>query len=101
MIDTDKHECPHCKTVYSPIHEGYWYGVLDVHRWETTGIFNGFFEEDGGLRYINNADIDRFFIDRDELKRLRKQFLAYQHFMLWVEEEHNEVFDEYERKDEL
>jgi hypothetical protein len=36
-----------------------------------------------------------------EYKLLRKQFLAYQDFLLWVEEEHNEVFDQYERKDEL
>jgi hypothetical protein len=36
-----------------------------------------------------------------EVKQLREQFLAYQDFLLWVEEEHNEVFDQYERKDEL
>jgi len=36
-----------------------------------------------------------------EVKRLRKQLVAHTDFVLWVEEEHNEVFDEYERKDEL
>ena len=37
----------------------------------------------------------------EEVKRLRKQLGKYTQFVLWVEEEHNEVFDEYERKDEL
>ena len=36
-----------------------------------------------------------------EVKWLREQFGRYMQFVLWVEEEHNEVFDEYERKDEL
>ena len=36
-----------------------------------------------------------------EVKRLREQLGRYTQFVLWVEEEHNEVFDEYERKDEL
>ena len=36
-----------------------------------------------------------------EVKRLREQLGKYTQFVLWVEEEHNEVFDEYERKDEL
>jgi hypothetical protein len=36
-----------------------------------------------------------------EVKQLREQFGRYMQFVLWVEEEHNEVFDEYERKDEL
>ena len=36
-----------------------------------------------------------------ELKRVNEQLDRYTQFVLWVEEEHNEVFDEYERKDEL
>ena len=36
-----------------------------------------------------------------EVKRLREQLGRYTQFVLWVEEEHNEVFDEYEGKDEL
>tara|TARA_R100000234_G_C4872738_1_gene124001 strand:+ start:261 stop:548 length:288 start_codon:yes stop_codon:yes gene_type:complete len=36
-----------------------------------------------------------------EVKRLRAQLSRYTQFVLWVEEEHNEVFDEYEGKDEL
>ena len=36
-----------------------------------------------------------------EVKRLREQLGRYIQFVLWVEEEHNEVFDEYEGKDEL
>jgi hypothetical protein len=36
-----------------------------------------------------------------EVKRLHKQLVAYTDFVLWVEEYHNEVFDEYEGKDEL
>ncbi len=40
--------------------------------------------------------------ERDrEVKRLREQLGRYTQFVLWVEEEHNEVFDEYEGKDEL
>jgi hypothetical protein len=35
------------------------------------------------------------------IKRLHKQLVAYTDFVLWVEEYHNEVFDEYEGKDEL
>jgi hypothetical protein len=37
----------------------------------------------------------------EEVKRLREQLGRYTQFVLWVEEEHNEVFDEYEGKDEL
>ena len=37
----------------------------------------------------------------EEFKRLREQLGRYTQFVLWVEEEHNEVFDEYEGKDEL
>ena len=37
----------------------------------------------------------------EEVKRLREQLGRYIQFVLWVEEEHNEVFDEYEGKDEL
>ena len=36
-----------------------------------------------------------------EVKRLREQLGRYTQFVLWVEEEHNEVFDEYEGKEEL
>ena len=36
-----------------------------------------------------------------EVERLRRQLGRYTQFVLWVEEEHNEVFDEYEGKDEL
>ena len=36
-----------------------------------------------------------------ELKRVNEQLDRYTQFVLWVEEEHNEVFDEYEGKDEL
>mgnify|MGYP001243567407 FL=1 len=36
-----------------------------------------------------------------EVKRLREQLGRYTQFVLWVEEEHNEIFHEYERKDEL
>ena len=36
-----------------------------------------------------------------EIKLLRKQLNRYTQFVLWVEEEHNEVFDEYEGKDKL
>ena len=36
-----------------------------------------------------------------EVKRLREQLGRYTQFVLWGEEEHNEVFDEYEGKVEL
>ena len=38
---------------------------------------------------------------QDEVEQLRRQLGRYTQFVLWVEEEHNEVFDEYEGKDEL
>ena len=37
----------------------------------------------------------------EEVKRLRKQLVAYMDFLNWVAEEHNDVWDEYEGKDEL
>ena len=70
MIDTDKHECPHCKTVYSPIHEGYWHGVMDLQLWKTTSICDGCFEEDGGYRYKNNADIEGLITEVERLRKL-------------------------------
>jgi hypothetical protein len=36
-----------------------------------------------------------------EVERLRKQLVAYMDFLNWVAEEHNNVWDEYEGKDEL
>lgn len=36
-----------------------------------------------------------------EVERLRERLGRYAQFVWWVGEEHNEVFDEYERKDEV
>ena len=36
-----------------------------------------------------------------EVKQLRKQLVVYMDFLNWVAEEHNDVWDEYEGKDEL
>ncbi len=73
---------------------------IESHKWFTDLlllIFEGYEEP---LAYWDLAPkIVREL--REEVKRLREQFGRYMQFVLWVEEEHNEVFDEYERKDEL
>tara|TARA_R100000008_G_scaffold76535_1_gene56432 strand:+ start:2002 stop:2244 length:243 start_codon:yes stop_codon:yes gene_type:complete len=53
---------------------------------------------------INYSECDFRIVKRGlipELIRVREQLGRYTQFVLWVEEEHNEVFDKYERKDEL
>ena len=53
---------------------------------------------------INYSECDFRIVKRGlipELIRVREQLGRYTQFVLWVEEEHNEVFDEYEGKDEL
>tara|TARA_R110002020_G_scaffold416431_1_gene625747 strand:+ start:30 stop:284 length:255 start_codon:yes stop_codon:yes gene_type:complete len=81
-----------------------------------TDIYEGHYTDDFARFWVTaddelNADIDRarateYLIDDAplllaEFKRLREQLGRYTQFVLWVEEEHNEVFDEYEGKDEL
>lgn len=68
MIDTDKYECPHCKTEYDE--NDIWHDVIDLQLWKTTSICEGCFEEDGGNRYKNSADIEGLII---EVERLRKE----------------------------
>ena len=55
-------------------------------------------------RYLRDAD-EQLIADAplllEEVKRLRKQLGRYIQFVLWVEEEHNEIFHEYEGKDAL
>ncbi len=61
-------------------------------------------EEDyANARLIADAPLilEAFVDEQAEVMRLRKQLVAHTDFVLWVEEKHNEVFDEYERKDEL
>ena len=71
MIDTHKYECPHCKTEYDE--NDVWHDVIDLQLWKTTSICDGCFEEDGGSRYLNDADIESLITEREEVKRLREQ----------------------------
>ena len=64
MIDTDKYECPHCKTEYDE--KDVWHDIIDLQLWKTTSICDGCFEEDGGGRYRNDADIESLITERKE-----------------------------------
>ena len=64
MIDTDKYECPHCKTEYDE--KDVWHDIIDLQLWKTTSICDGCFEEDGGGRYLNDADIESLITERKE-----------------------------------
>ncbi len=93
MIDTDKYE-GHAK-------EGWHFDSAHVLR-------DGYDKEIAelvGEDWLDDKATQELIVDAPlllaEVKRLREQFGRYMQFVLWVEEEHNEVFDEYERKDEL
>jgi hypothetical protein len=83
MIDTDKYE-----------------GHTPACDWEIH-LADALFETEFPMTYADNQLMADAPLLLAEVKQLREQFLAYQDFLLWVEEEHNEVFDQYERKDEL
>ena len=89
MIDTDKYE-GHTPAPWmiddNNICDTYGNVVLRYHYAETTA------------NHTLMADAPLLL---EEVKRLREQLGKYTQFVLWVEEEHNEVFDEYEGKDEL
>ena len=89
MIDTDKYE-GHTKGPWDELLSA---GVEDQKGWDTL-LELGFNDEARLLM----ADAPLLLA---EVKRLREQLGRYTQFVLWVEEEHNEVFDEYEGKDEL
>ena len=68
MNDTGKYKCPHCKNEYDE--NDIWHDVIDLQLWKTTSICEGCFEEDGGNRYKNSADIEGLIY---EVERLRKE----------------------------
>ena len=68
MNDTGKYKCPHCKNEYDE--NDIWHDVIDLQLWKTTSICEGCFEEDGGNRYKNSADIEGLIY---EVKRLREK----------------------------
>ena len=90
MIDTDKYEGHDLSTDEK---------MNDAIEYIQGSIFDD--EDEGRIAEANAQLIADAPLLLAEYKLLRKQFLAYQDFLLWVEEEHNEVFDQYERKDEL
>ena len=47
-----------------------WHDVIDLQLWKMTSITDECFEEDGGNRYLNSADVEDLVY---EVKRLRKQ----------------------------
>ena len=85
MIDTDKYE-------------GHLAGKRQTWAWSKWMLKNAETIEqfDATSALLNDAPLLL-----EEVKRLREQLVRYTQFVLWVEEEHNEVFDEYEGKDEL
>tara|TARA_R100000329_G_scaffold20821_1_gene20380 strand:- start:1242 stop:1538 length:297 start_codon:yes stop_codon:yes gene_type:complete len=66
MTDIDK--CPDCKNEYDE--NDVWHGVMDLQLWKTTSICDGCFEEDGGYRYKNNADIEGLITEVERLRKL-------------------------------
>ena len=100
MIDTNKYE-GHT--------EGPWYAgeeeVEDGEAWTVRGGEHWVvMESDGCLRIDWKKEDALLAADAplllEEVKRLRKQLVAYMDFLNWVAEEHNDVWDEYEGKDE-
>ena len=94
MIDTDKYECPHCKNEYDE--NDIWHDVIDLQLWKTTSICEGCFEEDGGNRYKNSADIEGLLY---QVKRLREEIKDYDACLqnLWDKElipEDTDIWDE-------
>ncbi|MEK9697963.1 MAG: hypothetical protein VW270_19500, partial [Candidatus Poseidoniales archaeon] len=46
-----------------------WHSVIDLQLWKMTSVTDECFEEDGGNRYLNSADIEGLIY---EVKRLRE-----------------------------
>jgi hypothetical protein len=114
MIDTDKYEghtpAPWKHTHIKPnavVYENFEISFIHTIRGEEIKIADVHLTPDqaDGWGFENWKANAQLIADAPlllaEVKQLREQFLAYQDFLLWVEEEHNEVFDQYERKDEL
>ena len=101
MIDIDKYEGHTPGLWYAEeeeVEEGKAWTVRGGDHWVVT-------ESDGCLRIDWKKEDALLAADAplllEKVKRLREQLGRYTQFVLWVEEEHNEVFDEYEGKDEL
>ena len=101
MIDTEKYEGHTEGPWYAEeeeVEEGKAWTVRGGDHWVVT-------ESDGCLRIDWKKEDSLLAADAplllEKVKRLREQLGRYTQFVLWVEEEHNEVFDEYEGKDEL
>ena len=93
MIDTNKYEG------HTPVRE-------EWPRWCEDWLFNLYSGKTDDGSHIPTWNQDNALacdapLLLAEVKRLREQLGRYTQFVLWVEEEHNEVFDEYEGKDEL
>ena len=102
MIDTDKYE-GHTEGPWEIIErevpDPQWDVMLscpEVGKFASIQGSNGWRPSEVELELIADAPLLLA-----EVKSLHKQLVAYTDFVLWVEEHHNEVFDEYERKDEL
>jgi len=75
MINTDEYKCPHCKTEYDE--NDIWHDVIDLQLWKTTSICEGCFEEDGGNRYKNSADIEGLICEVEQLRKEKTFLLEY------------------------
>tara|TARA_R100001129_G_scaffold185182_2_gene172351 strand:+ start:95 stop:436 length:342 start_codon:yes stop_codon:yes gene_type:complete len=82
MIDTDKYKCSHCKNEHDE--NDVWHDVIDLQLWKMTSICDGRFEEDGGYRYKNSADIEGLIA---EVKRLREALITVQQSLVWDEKD--------------
>ena len=100
MIDTDKYE-GHTEgpwawddTILTNHEAIHWdYGTKGVDIIDICGTMS--MTHEPNLQLVADAPLLL-----EEVKRLRKQLVAYMDFLNWVAEEHNDVWDEYEGKDE-
>ena len=98
MIDTDKYE-GHTPERWT-VDEDDPFRVVDVQDCTIARTDFVNIEEEKEWQLANARLIADAPLLSAEVKRLREQLGRYTQFVLWVEEEHYEVFDEYEGKDE-
>jgi hypothetical protein len=109
MIDTDKYEGH--STGWKRKINGKSYSIINDDGHKVASIsdryVNGYIDvsEFGYETWVKSDKDSQLIADAPlllaEVKQLRKQLVAYMDFLNWVAEEHNDVWDEYEGKDEL
>ena len=54
-----------------------WHDVIDLQLWMMTSITDECFEEDGGNRYLNSADIEGLIYRVEQLRKEKTFLLEY------------------------